>query len=180
MISGDIVNETSVNFGLGAIVGLFGWFFGGLDGFFKVLLTFAIIDYFSGLSVAIFVNHNLSSSVGFKGITKKCLMFSFVGIAHILDKYLLGGTRALRTAVCLFYIGNEGISVIENADALGVPFPQMLKDRFLGLKENKHADKAGSKKEAKRYPKRAPKRSGREASTVPVSGEGNNEDSVEA
>ena len=179
MISGDIVNETSVNFGIGAIVGLFGWFFGGLDGFFKVLLTFAVIDYFSGLSVAIFVNHNLSSTVGFKGITKKCLMFSFVGIAHILDKYLLGGTRALRTAVCLFYIGNEGISVIENTDALGIPFPQMLKDRFLGLKENKYTEKAESKREAKRHSKRAPKRSSREAATIPVREENSGEDGVE-
>ncbi len=61
-------------------------------------------------------------------------MFSFVGIAHILDKYMLGDTQALRTAVCLFYIGNEGLSIIENADNLGVPFPKALKDRFLGLK----------------------------------------------
>ena len=120
------MEDTAADFAVGASIGLFGWFFGGLDGFFKVLLTFAIIDYFSGLSVAAWVKHNISSTIGFKGITKKCLMFSFVGIAHILDKYLLGGTRALRTAVCLFYIGNEGISIIENADLLGVPFPKTM------------------------------------------------------
>ena len=67
-------------------------------------------------------------------------MFSFVGIAHLLDKYLLGDSQALRVAVALFYIGNEGISIIENADALGVPFPKVLKDKFLGLKENSKAE----------------------------------------
>ena len=67
-------------------------------------------------------------------------MFSFVGIAHILDKYMFGGSQAFRTAVALFYIGNEGLSIIENADALGVPFPKALKDKFLGLREH-HEDK---------------------------------------
>lgn len=133
---GSVVNDSAMDFGLGAIIGIIGWFFGGLDGFIRVLLTFAMIDYLSGLAVAAWIKHNISSSVGFKGITKKCLMFSFVGIAHILDKYMLGDTQALRTAVCLFYIGNEGLSIIENADALGVPFPKALKDKFLGLKDS--------------------------------------------
>ena len=130
MISENIVNDTTVDFAFGSVIGLVGWFFGGLDGFVKVLLTFAVIDYLSGLAVAAWVKHNISSSIGFNGISKKCLMFSFVGIAHVLDKYLLGDTQALRTAVSLFYIGNEGLSIIENADALGVPFPKALKDKF--------------------------------------------------
>lgn len=128
------MEDTIMDFGVASLVGLIGWFFGGLDGFVRVLITFAVIDYLSGLAVALWVKHNISSSIGFKGISKKCLMFSFVGIAHILDKYMLGDTQALRTAVCLFYIGNEGLSIIENADNLGVPFPKALKDRFLGLK----------------------------------------------
>ena len=137
-----MIEDNFIDFSMGVVVGMFGWFFGGLDGFLKVLLTFSIIDYLSGVAVAIWVKHNLSSAVGFKGISKKCLMFSFVGIAHILDKYLLGGSQALRTAVLLFYIGNEGLSVIENADALGVPFPQALKDKFLNFKNTKKKDPA--------------------------------------
>lgn len=130
------MSDTTLDFLFGAVIGLCGWFFGGLDGFIKVLLTFAIIDYASGIAVGLWVNHNLDSSTGFKGISKKCLMFSFVGIANILDKYMLGDSQALRTAVCLFYIGNEGLSIIENADALGVPFPKWLRDKFLRLKDN--------------------------------------------
>ena len=139
------MNDTALDFALASIIGVMGWFFGGLDGFVKVLLTFTVIDYLSGMAVAIWVKHNLSSSVGFKGITKKCLMFSFVGIAHVLDKYMLGDSQLLRTAVCVFYIGNEGLSIIENADALGVPFPKALKDKFLELKSHKDTKK---KKEA--------------------------------
>ena len=135
------MNDTALDFALASIIGVMGWFFGGLDGFVKVLLTFTVIDYLSGIAVAIWIKHNLSSSAGFKGISRKCLMFSFVGIAHVLDKYMLGDTQLLRTAVCLFYTGNEGLSIIENADALGVPFPKALKDKFLELKSHKDTRK---------------------------------------
>ena len=144
--SESIVNDTAIDFTLGSIIGLAAWFFGGLDGFVKVLLTFTVIDYLSGIAVAMFVKHNLSSAAGFKGISRKCLMFAFVGIAHVLDKYMFGDMQALRTAVCLFYISNEGFSLIENADALGVPFPKALKDKFLALKEA-HEDKKTEHKE---------------------------------
>lgn len=142
------MQDTFIDFFLGAIIGMFGWFFGGLDGFFKVLLAFAVIDYFSGLAVAAWIKHNISSSIGFKGITKKCLMFSFVGIAHLLDKYMLGNTQVLRTAVCLFYVGNEGLSIIENADALGIPFPKALKDKFLGMRERHNGKEVAAHSEA--------------------------------
>ena len=137
----DTLHDCGIDFLLASFVGLLGWFFGGLDGFVKVLLTFTIIDYLSGIAVAFWIKHNLSSSRGFKGIFKKCLIFSFVGIAHILDKYMFGDMQALRTAVCLFYISNEGLSIIENADALGVPFPQMLRDKFKELKSHKDTKK---------------------------------------
>ena len=141
-----MINRIAVyerNFVAGSIIGLISWFFGGLDGFIKVLLTFTVIDYLSGMAAAIFVQHNLSNAAGFKGISRKCLMFSFVGIAHVLDKHLhiLGDNQILRSAVCLFYIGNEGLSIIENADTLGVPFPQMLRDKFKELKSHKDTKK---------------------------------------
>ena len=144
----DSFADSSMDFLFGSIVGMLSWFFGGADGFIKVLITFTVIDYLSGLSVAIWVNHNLSSSVGFKGIFKKCLIFSFVGIAHVLDKYMLGDTQLLRTAVALFYIGNEGLSIIENADALGVPFPKALKDKFVELKSHKDTKQNDKKQKA--------------------------------
>ena len=140
------MEDTALDFAMATMIGLIGWFFGGLDGFLKVLIAFAVIDYVSGTSLA-FVNGTLSSSAGFKGILRKCVMLSFVGIAHLLDKYLLGGTSVVRTAVILFYVGNEGISIIENADRLGIPIPNMLKERFLRLKStNSNEPKKGKGK----------------------------------
>ena len=137
-------DDTIVDFIFGGFVGLLAWFFGGLDGFLKVLIAFSVIDYTSGTAAA-WTENIISSSVGFKGIVKKCVIFTFVGIAHLVDRYLPGGTEALRTAVCLFYIGNEGISIIENADRLHIPIPQALKKHFIHLK--KENDVASKKKE---------------------------------
>lgn len=56
-------------------------------------------------------------------------IFLVVGIGHLADAYLLGGEgAALRTAVIFFYIANEGISLLENSTAIGLPVPDKLKD----------------------------------------------------
>ena len=70
----------------------------------------------------------LSSSVGFKGICRKVLIFALVGGGHILDTRVIGAGSVLRTAVIFFYLSNEGISLLENAANLGLPVPKKLKD----------------------------------------------------
>ncbi len=63
-------------------------------------------------------DQKLSSAVGFKGICRKVLIFLMVGIANILDVYVIGTGSVLRTAAIFFYISNEGISLLENAFAI--------------------------------------------------------------
>ena len=121
-----------IDFVIGCIAGLLSWFFGGIDGFIEVLLTFTIIDYLSGVAAA-YMRHELSSEEGFKGIAKKILIFTLVGVAHMIDKNLLSNSEALKTAVCLFYVGNEGISILENAVHLGLPVPESLKTKLAKL-----------------------------------------------
>lgn len=104
-------------------------FFGSTTGIFYALCAFAVIDYLSGVAVAI-VKKKLSSRIGFKGLAKKALMFAFVGIANLIDVYVLGGSGATRTAVIFFYISNEGISIMENAVILGLPVPEVLRKRL--------------------------------------------------
>jgi toxin secretion/phage lysis holin len=74
------------------------------------------------------VDKKLSSSVGFKGICRKVLIFTLVGIANILDFQVIGTGSVLRTAVIFFYLSNEGVSLLENAAHLGLPIPEKLKD----------------------------------------------------
>ncbi|MVX64217.1 holin [Clostridium chromiireducens] len=110
-----------------AIGGYMGWFLGGVDGFMYALITFVVIDYVTGLMVAV-LEKKLSSEIGFRGIFKKVLIFAFVGIGNIIDVHLVKNGSAIRTAVIFFYISNEGISIIENSAKIGLPIPQKLKD----------------------------------------------------
>lgn len=108
------------------IGGWLGYFLGGCDGLLYALIAFVIIDYITGVMCAI-TNHTLSSEVGFKGICRKVLIFLLVGIANILDIYVIGSGSVLRTAVIFFYISNEGVSLLENAAHLGLPVPEKIK-----------------------------------------------------
>ena len=109
-----------------AVGGWLGWFLGGCDGLLYALLAFAAVDYVTGIMCAV-VDKKLSSAVGFKGIFKKVLIFTLVGIANIVDVQVLGTPGVLRTAVIFFYLSNEGVSMLENAAHLGLPVPDAIK-----------------------------------------------------
>lgn len=110
-----------------AIGGWLGYFLGGCDGLLYALIAFVVIDYITGVMCAV-ADKKLSSTVGFKGICRKVLIFLLVGIANILDVQVIGSGSVLRTAVIFFYISNEGVSLVENAAHLGLPVPDKLKD----------------------------------------------------
>ena len=109
-----------------AIGGWLGWFLGGWDGFLYALLAFVVLDYLTGVLCAI-ADKKLSSEVGFKGISRKVLIFALVGVGNIIDSQVLGDSGAVRTAVIFFYLSNEGVSILENAGHLGLPIPEKLK-----------------------------------------------------
>ena len=133
----------SVQFVFAGIGGWLGWFLGGCDGLLYALLAFVIIDYITGIMCAI-VDKKLSSSVGFKGICRKVLIFLLVGIAHLLDSYVIGNGSILRTAAIFFYISNEGVSLMENAAHLGLPVPVKIKEVLEQLHDR--AEKDGDRK----------------------------------
>lgn len=96
---------------------------GGWDMWLQVLVYFVIADYLTGV-LAAFCLKKLSSEVGARGIAKKVFIFLLVGIAYQID--MLAGTELVRVAVCAFYIGIEGLSILENAGKLGIPLPEVL------------------------------------------------------
>ena len=124
------------------IGGGLGYFFGGCDGLIIALILFAVIDYITGVMCAV-SDRKLSSSVGFKGICRKVLIFMLVGVANVIDIEIINSGSALRTAVIFFYLSNEGLSLIENAVHLGLPVPEKLRavleqlhDKERGRKNN--------------------------------------------
>lgn len=120
---------------LAAVGGWLGYFLGGCDGLIYAFVIFVAADYITGVMYAA-VNRRLSSEIGFKGICKKVLIFILVGIANILDEYIIGNGSILRTAAIFFYLSNEGISVLENAAKLGLPVPEKLKTALHQLNDD--------------------------------------------
>ena len=111
--------------------GWLGYFLGGCDGLLIALVAFAAIDYITGLMCAI-SEKRLNSKVGFKGICRKVLIFTLVGVANIIDVQVIGTGSVLGTAVIFFYLSNEGVSLLENAAHLGLPiFFEAGAERYL-------------------------------------------------
>ena len=113
------------------------YFFGEVNGVFHALVAFALIDYITGFFKG-GKKKELSSRVGFDGIKRKITMFLLVGVANILDKELVGeftgSSELLRNLVIFFYLSNEGLSILENAIALGLPVPEILKNKLLDFR----------------------------------------------
>ena len=122
-----------------ALGGFLGWYLGGSDGLLITLIAFTCIDYITGVMCAI-ADKTLSSAIGFRGISRKILIFALVGIGHIVDAQVIGTGSALRTAVICFYLSNEGVSILENAGHLGLPIPDKLKTVLEQLHDRKEAE----------------------------------------
>lgn len=128
-----MIREAIAGF-LAAIGALLGYFIGGMDGLIITLIIFVSLDYVTGVMNAAF-SKKLNSSVGFKGICRKVIIFCLVGVAHLLDVHVISKGSALRTAVILYYLSNEGISILENSAALGLPIPSKLRSMLEQLKK---------------------------------------------
>jgi toxin secretion/phage lysis holin len=113
----------------GAVVG---YLFGGWSVLLQILLTFVVIDYISGL-LASGVEGKLSSKVGFKGIAKKIMIFCLVAVGHLVDK-AVGEGHVVSDTIVFFYLGNEGLSILENAGRTGLPVPNQIKNAVQILK----------------------------------------------
>lgn len=121
----------------GAIAGLFGeW-----NTMLTILVVMMAADYVSGWIVAWCGKSpkteggGLSSKVGFIGLAKKGFIMLLVLVATMLDKAIGGRTSIFQSSLVLYYIANEGLSVLENAALLGVRFPDKLRKALETMRE---------------------------------------------
>lgn len=105
--------------------------YGGWTASLTTLMIFMGIDYLSGLIVAGVFHKSpktesgaLESRAGFKGLLRKAMVLVLVLIGHRLDVAV--GTTYIRDAVCIAFIANELISIVENAGLMGIPVPEAI------------------------------------------------------
>lgn len=113
---------------------------GGWDSALRVLVAMMVADYVTGVLVALIWHKSnktddgtLSSKAGFKGLCKKGVIILIVWLAVLLDEAM--GANYVRTAVILFFIGNEGLSLFENVGLMGMPYPAFLKKALQALRD---------------------------------------------
>lgn len=127
-----VFNALSIALG---VIGLYlGLFLGPLNGLLIALVCFIIADYITGVASAI-INKKMSSAVGFRGILRKVLILAIVGVANLLDVYVLKAGELLRSMVIFFYIANEGLSILENVTECGLPVPKKVREILAQLRD---------------------------------------------
>lgn len=110
--------------------------FGTWSDALMALVVAMLIDYVSGV-IAAYINPALSlnSQRGFRGILKKIMILLLVSLGHVLDTAM--HQQIICIAVTYFFLGNEGLSIVENAAKAGVPIPARLKETLEQLTEEK-------------------------------------------
>lgn len=103
------------------------YLFGGVK-FLDLLAVLMLLDIITGILKAI-KNKRLRSRAAWFGYARKIGVFGAIIAANIIDIVLqLNG--AIAYATVLFYIANEGLSVVENLAAIGVKVPSVILDKL--------------------------------------------------
>ncbi len=123
----------------GIIGGLCAALFGAWDKILCALVVLMVLDYATGVIKGIYTK-TLSSDIGFKGLLKKIVILIIVALSNEIQM-LTGDNIAIRGIVIMFYIANEGISILENAAVLLPNMPSGLKDILLQLRGEDDADR---------------------------------------
>lgn len=114
---------------MGVLGGGLSFLFGPWTSDLSALTVCMAVDLLSGIAVALLFHKSkktptgsYSSAYGFKGLCKKAMLLSVVAVGHQMDLVL--GTGYIRTALCVGFLSNEVLSIVENAGLMGIPLPQ--------------------------------------------------------
>lgn len=128
-------NEISICIGL--IGGVLVNYLGGMDVILHTILFLVIVDYITGLAKA-WKQKQISSEIGFLGLLKKAMIFIVIAISVEIEK-LTNHNIPLREVVIMFYISNEGISLLENLSEF-VPLPDKIADYFIQIRNKREKE----------------------------------------
>ena len=137
--------KNTINIILGTFFSGIAYFLGGWDSALQTLLLVMALDYITGVCKAI-KQKKLNSKTGFLGIIKKFGYLVIVALSVVID-HLAGDTGAVRTLVIYFFVANDGLSILENWGAMGLPLPEKLFELLEQLKDKHDPNTTNKDKE---------------------------------
>lgn len=130
-----VVQKENIFSGFVAVLGTGAtMFLGGWDVILKVLIFCMVVDYATGLAGAIRTK-TVNSEVMFWGGVRKAVILVVVALAVMLDQLVGNDSPVFRTLALYFYVGREGLSIVENLGILGVPLPGFVGKVLAQLQE---------------------------------------------
>ena len=118
--------------GLAAVAGAVAGMLGEWNTLLTILALLMLIDYTTGLIVAWrgkspkTESGGVSSRAGFDGLIRKFFIMVVVLVATLLDIAIGNSMYVFQTAATMYYIANEGISILENTALMGVKYPGFI------------------------------------------------------
>ena len=112
-------------FALSVVGTWFMYLIGGWQLLLTILVVFMFIDIATGIIKAL-IQKKLNSKIGYKGFLKKATIMLVIILANWLDILTTSDVPVFKTLAIYFYIGMEGLSILENLNHIGVPIPKAI------------------------------------------------------
>jgi toxin secretion/phage lysis holin len=103
---------------------------------FTILAVFMILDYLTGVLCGLTKNGGFDYKKGIKGLIKKLMYVVLILVTILLEFLIVYLTEkagiimningAIVTAIYVYLIGTEGLSIIQNLIILGIPVPSFI------------------------------------------------------
>ncbi|SFK89599.1 toxin secretion/phage lysis holin [Paenibacillus sp. 1_12] len=114
-------------------------FLGGWDIGLQLLIFCMVADYITGVLGAI-KRRNLNSEIMFWGGVRKSVILIVLALTVMLDELVGNAAPIFRTLAIYFYVGREGLSIIENLGIIGVPLPRFITKVLKQLEDKGEGD----------------------------------------
>ncbi|GCF95035.1 holin [Enterococcus florum] len=105
---------------------------GGMDTILHGLIFLTVFDYFTGLAKA-WKRKEINSRIGSHGLIKKAMIYLVIALSVETEK-VLGNMVPLRETIIMFYLANEGISLLENISEF-IPLPDHFREVFQQMRK---------------------------------------------
>lgn len=132
---------TGIKMAFGVISGAVAQLLGGWDAWLSTLIVLMVLDFITGILKAVLLKSEktnkggIDSRIMFRGGIKKLMIFVIIALASVADKIIMPDGECIRSITAGYYIASEGLSIIENAGACGLPLPKKLVSVLEQLKE---------------------------------------------